>query len=68
MSEAQSAKSQAISSANADLSEFRGMLDEYEAHPDLIKTRVYSEKMSAIISKIGKVYVVKDGDNTIVIN
>ena len=68
VSEAQSAKSQAISSANADLSEFRGMLDEYEAHPDLIKTRVYSEKVSAIISKIGKVYVVKDGDNTIVIN
>lgn len=68
VSEAESQKAQAISAANADLSTFWGMLDEYTVNPELVETRVYSEKLSAIMSKIGKVYVVKDGDNTIVID
>lgn len=68
VAEAETQKSQAISSANADLSTFWGIVDEYTAHPELVETRIYSEKLSAIMAKIGKVYVVKDGDNTIVIN
>ncbi|MBQ2308683.1 MAG: FtsH protease activity modulator HflK [Clostridia bacterium] len=68
VSAASSAKSQAVSSANADLASFWGMLEEYEANPEVVTTRVYSEKFSAILSKIGKIYVVKDGDNTIIIN
>lgn len=68
VSAASSEKSQAVSSANADLASFWGMLEEYEANPEVVRTRVQSEKISAILSKIGKIYVVKDGDNTIVIN
>ena len=58
VSAASSAKSQAVSSANADLASFWGMLEEYEANPEVVTTRVYSEKFSAILSKIGKIYVV----------
>jgi membrane protease subunit HflK len=67
VSEANSKYAQDISAANSDLASFWGMVDEYSANSEVVKTRVYSEKMSAILAKIGKVYVTKDGDNTIVI-
>jgi membrane protease subunit HflK len=67
VSDANSLYAQSVSNANADLASFWGMLEEFEANPEVVKTRVHSEKTSAILSKIGKIYVVKDGDNTIVI-
>ena len=67
VSDANSQHAQSVSSANADLASFWGMLEEFEANPEVVKTRVHSEKTSAILSKIGKIYVVKDGDNTIII-
>jgi membrane protease subunit HflK len=67
VSDANSKYAQDISAANSDLASFWGMVDEYSANSEVVKTRVYSEKMSAILAKIGKVYVTKDGDNTIVI-
>lgn len=67
VSDANSLYAQSVSNANADLASFWGMIEEFEANPEVVKTRVHSEKTSAILSKIGKIYVVKDGDNTIVI-
>ena len=68
VSAASSEKAQAVASANADLANFWGMLEEYQTNPEAVTTRIYSEKVSQILSKIGKIYVVEDGDNTIIVN
>ncbi len=57
-----------ISAANADLAEFWGVLEEYKNSSALVKTRIYNEKISEAISKIGKIKVVTDGDSSIIIN
>lgn len=64
---ANSEYSEAISDANTRLSEFWGLLDEYESNKDAVKLRVYNEKVSEAISKIGKVKVVQDGESKIII-
>ncbi len=60
--------SEDIAAANTDLTEFWGLLAEYGTNPDVVKMRVYSAKVSAAISKIGKVRVVQDGETRIVIS
>jgi hypothetical protein len=57
-----------VAAANADLAEFWGVLEEYKVNPDVVRTRIYSAKVSETIAKIGKVYVVQDGQTKIVIN
>lgn len=57
-----------IAAANSDLAEFWGLVDEYQATPDVVRTRIYSEKMSAAIAKIGTIRVVQDGETKIFIN
>ena len=57
-----------VAAANQDLAEFWGLLAEYETNPDVVKTRVYSAKMSQAIAKIGKVRVVQDGETKIFID
>lgn len=59
---------QSVAAANADLSEFRGLLDEYRVNPDVVRTRIYSAKVSEAIARIGRVRVVQDGETKIVIN
>ena len=56
-----------VAAANQDLAEFWGLLDEYTTNPDVVKTRIYSAKMSVAIAKIGKVRVVQDGETKIFI-
>lgn len=68
VSAATSEKAQAVASANADLASFWGILEEYEVNPEAVTTRVYSEKISEMLAKIGKIYIVEDGDNTIIVN
>lgn len=60
--------STAVSAATSDLSEFWGVLDEYEAQPETIRARLYNEKMASALSKIGKVLLVNEGDGKIFIN
>jgi len=60
--------STAVSAATSDLSEFWGILEEYEAQPAAVRARLYNEKMSAALSKIGKVLLVNEGDGKIFIN
>ena len=57
-----------VATANQDLAEFWGLIEEYELNPDVVKTRVYSAKMSQAIAKIGKVRVVQDGETKIFID
>lgn len=68
ISDANSKYSSAVASANADLAEFWGVLEEYKNNPELVRTRIYNEKVSEILSKIGKVKIVSDGDSSIIIN
>lgn len=59
--------SAAVAGANADLTEFWGVLDEYRTNPEVVKTRLYNEKISAILARIGTVRVVDDSDSKIII-
>ena len=68
VSDAKSNKASSISTANKDLSEFWGVLDEYKQNPKIVRTRIYNDKMQKIIKKIGKVKVVRDGESNIIIN
>ena len=60
-------KSNAISSANTDLAEFWGVVNEYKTNPELVKTRLYNAKVSAAVTKIGRIYMVLDDGSKIVI-
>lgn len=65
---AQSSYSSKLATANSNLSQFWGLLEDYEATPDVIKARVYNEKMAEALAKIGKVRLVDDGDSKIFID
>ena len=54
--------------ANDELSEFWGVLEEYNSNPENVRARIHSQKVSQIMLKIGKVRVVQDGENKIFIN
>ena len=58
----------AVSSAKSDLSEFWGVLEEFGTTPDVVKSRIYNEKMAQALSKIGQVRLVDDGDSKIFIS
>lgn len=59
----------ATSTANAEasLSEFWGVIDEYAENPDSIKARIFNEKMAKALALIGQVRMVDDGDSKIFI-
>lgn len=57
-----------VAAANADLAEFWGVQEEFALNPEVVRTRIYSAKVSQAIAKIGKIRIVQDGDTRIVIN
>lgn len=66
--DASSAYSSAVAKANNELSEFRGVLDEYTQNPELVKIRLYNSKLGEAVRRIGKVRVVGDGETKIFIS
>ncbi len=68
ISDANSAYSIGISDANAQLAEFWGVLEEYKVSSDVVRTRIYNQKVAEALKKIGKIKVVHDGDSNIIIN
>jgi membrane protease subunit HflK len=58
----------AISDANLALAEFWGLLDEFKQNPDVVKTRVYNAKVTALLDIIGSIRVVQDGETKIFLN
>lgn len=68
IAEANANYSSFTSAANADLYEFYGVLDEYEANPDVVRVRLYSTAITNILRKIGSVKIVDNSDSTIIIN
>lgn len=68
ISNANSEYSSAVSAANQAVAEFWGLLEEYNLNRTIVRTRIYNEKISEAISKIGTVKVVQDGESKIIIN
>ncbi len=68
ISEANTEYSQKTSAANDELSEFWGVLEEYNANSADVSARIYSQKVSEFMNKIGKVRVVNDGETKIFLN
>ena len=67
LSSANSNYASSVSAARSDLAEFWGVLKEYTDTPDVVKTRLYNEKMAKALTKIGQVRLVDDGDSKIFI-
>lgn len=76
---AQSEAAEKIATANAEkvmevgdatlaLTEFWGLLEEYQANPQVVKARVYQDKVAQMIATIGKIRVVRDGQTNIILN
>lgn len=57
-----------LSTAQSELSEFRGILEEFKTDPEAVKTRVYNEKMAIILKNIGTVRMVDDSGSKIFID
>lgn len=68
IAEANTKYSSSVSAANKALAEFRGVQSEFEMNKEAVKTRIYNEKVSEILEKIGTVKIVSDGDSKIIIN
>ncbi|MBR4767446.1 MAG: protease modulator HflK [Lachnospiraceae bacterium] len=65
---AKSKSALAISEARASLSEFWGILDEYESSPSSVRYRVYMDKVTKALKTIGKLRVVQDDGSKIIMN
>ncbi len=68
ISEARANYSNFTAAANSDLYEFYGVLEEYNANPDVVRVRLYNTAITNIIRKIGTVKIVDDSDSKIIIN
>ena len=53
-----------VAAANDVLAEFYGLLEEYRTNPEVVITRVYSEKLSKLLAKIGSVRLLEPGEKT----
>ena len=67
ISSARVEQNKAIAEANALLAEFYGLLEEYEAQPDVVILRVYYEKLAQIYEKLGNRIVVDGNTPNIVV-
>ena len=68
ISDANTENAKEVSAANQALVEFWGVLEEYKSNKSVVKARVYNQKITEAISKIGTVKVVQKGDSKIIIN
>ena len=55
------------SDATVALAEFWGVLEEYEANPEVVKIRLYNAKVAQIIAAIGQIRIVEDEQSTVYI-
>ena len=67
ISTASAEKLLAVSDATTKLTEFWGLLEEYKQNPDVVRTRVYSQKVSQLFDTIKNIRVVENGETTIVL-
>lgn len=67
VSTASAEKVLAVADAQTKLTEFWGLVEEYRVNPEVVRTRVYSQKVTALFEAIQKVRVVEDGQTSIVL-
>ena len=60
-------KATAVGDANTALVEFWGLVEEYRQNPEVVRTRLYSQKVSQLLQTIQRVHVVQDGQERIYI-
>jgi membrane protease subunit HflK len=60
-------KATAVGDANTALVEFWGLVEEYRQNPEVVRTRLYSQKVSQLLQAIQRVHVVQDGQERIYI-
>lgn len=60
-------KATAVGNANTALVEFWGLVEEYRQNPEVVRTRLYSQKVSQLLQTIQRVHVVQDGQERIYI-
>lgn len=61
-------KATAVGNANTALVEFWGLVEEYRQNPQVVRTRLYSQKVTKMLETIQRVHVVQDGDTRIYID
>lgn len=61
-------KATEVGNANTALAEFWGLVEEYRQNPQVVRTRLYSQKVSQLLQTIKRVHVVQDGDTRIFID
>ncbi len=67
LSEANQAHASSISTAQSNLVEFWGVLEEYNQDPEVVRTRLYNSKLSLILDNMGSIRVVQADDSVIII-
>jgi membrane protease subunit HflK len=60
-------KATAVGNANTALVEFWGLVEEYRQNPQVVRTRLYSQKVAQLLQTIQRVHVVQDGQERIYI-
>lgn len=60
--EAESAKAQRIADANAQVSQFNAMYEEYQKYPDMTRKRMFFEAMEAIMPNMKVIILDEEGD------
>ena len=68
ISNANSTYATKVADANMELTEFWGVLEEYERDPSVVRTRIYSQKLATILDNMGAIRIVQDDDSVIIIN
>ena len=53
--------------AKVALTEFWGVLEEYELAPEVVRVRLFNTKSAEIMAKIGTVRIVQDGESTVLL-
>lgn len=64
VNDAQIRRSEQLTTANDRVAEFYGLFEEYQRNRDVVWERVYREKVTKILNKMGGKIVLPDGDGT----
>ncbi len=67
ISEAYSSYAYDVAAATTDVAEFWGCLDEFKTNPELVYARMYSDKVTQMIGRIGRIRVVHNGESKIIL-
>lgn len=64
VTDAEIARSTRLTAANDRVAEFYGLLEEYQRNQDVVWERVFREKVTAILEKMGGKIVLPEGGGT----